>query len=234
MSNRDALSAAQLAAQLDDLPDPTTIDPALFELVRAVRGLVDSVVATDVSAADRAELTQQIDRLSGQLNARRREPLILVGRHGSGRIENLTQAGSGRLNPHARPVQFDPLPAPPPTGTSPSSVEVTAQCSLTEAHSGPPAKAHGGVVATLLDEVLGVAAYVAGATGLTAGINIRYRAATPLGEPLVIAARYTESDGRKHFATGEISVGNMVTASAEAIFVSPGPEEAASIVSPSG
>ena len=137
--------------------------------------------------------------------------MILLVRHDDGRIENLSQAGGGRLNPQAPRLVFVDL----------SPDEVVATCTLTAAHGGPPGKAHGGIVAGLLDEVLGVAAMVAGGAGLTAGLDVRYRSATPYGVPLTITARLTGRDGRKGFATGEIRAGDAVTAEATAVFVRP-------------
>lgn len=215
-------SAVEFAARMGDaLDDPEALPPEHLALVDAVRRLVADTVATDLTADDRAALAAQINGLADRLARRPRRPLILVGRHADGRLENLTQAGSGRLNPHAPPVRFDPMPPPPPTGTPPIPVEVTARVTLTAAHGGPPDTAHGGVVATLLDEVIGTASTIAGATGLTAGLDVRYRSATPLGEPLVITARFARVDGRKQYATGEVRHGDVVTAEAEAIFIAP-------------
>ena len=63
------------------------------------------------------------------------------------------------------------------------------------------------MVATILDEALGTAATRAGATGLTAGINIRYKTGIPLHTPLEVTCRYSHTEGRKHIATGEIRTG---------------------------
>jgi acyl-coenzyme A thioesterase PaaI-like protein len=156
-------------------------------------------------------VAQELVMLTARLRARRRDPAILLVRHPDGRIENLSQAGGGRLNPQAPRLEFVELA---PEG-------VVARCTLTAAHGGPPGKAHGGIVAGVLDEVLGVAAMLAGASGLTAGLDVRYRAATPYDSPLVVTARLTGRDGRKSFATGEIRAGDTVTAEATAVLIRP-------------
>jgi acyl-coenzyme A thioesterase PaaI-like protein len=97
--------------------------------------------------------------------------------------------------------------------------EVRARVTLTRAHVGPPERAHGGVVATILDQVVGFAAAAVDRPGMTAGLDIRYKAATPLDTELMIHARYTHSEGRKHFATGEIVVDGQITASAFGVFI---------------
>jgi acyl-coenzyme A thioesterase PaaI-like protein len=205
-------SALELARLLGDrVLAPDSIPPEAFALVEAARDLVDAVVGTDVPSAARATAAGELAAIAARLREQRREPVILLVRHDDGRIENLTQAGGGRLNPQAPRLTFVDL--------SPDGV--VAACTLTAAHGGPPGKAHGGIVAGLLDEVLGVAAMVAGGAGLTAGLDIRYHAATPYGEPLTITARLTGRDGRKAFATGEVRAGDTVTAEATAVFVRP-------------
>ena len=205
-------SALELARVLGDrVLAPDAIPPEAFALVEAARDLVDAVVGTDVPPATRATAAAELAGIAARLREERRDPVILLVRHDDGRIENLSQAGGGRLNPQAPRLVFVDL--------SPDGVVAT--CTLTAAHGGPPGKAHGGIVAGLLDEVLGVAAMVAGGAGLTAGLDVRYRAATPYGVPLTITARLTGRDGRKGFATGEVRAGDTVTAEATAVFVRP-------------
>ncbi|MGI9603464.1 MAG: PaaI family thioesterase [Acidimicrobiales bacterium] len=212
-------SAWQLAQELGDaLPDPAAIPTEAFALTDAARDLVAAVVATDLEPAERGRLAGELTAITAQLRSLTRQPVINLGRHPDGRIENLSQAGSGRLNPHAPELVFDAI-EPPDTTDGPVVVEIVARCVLTEAHGGPPERAHGGVVATLLDETIGVAATAAGASGMTGGITIRYRAGTPLHTPLVVRARYVDTDGRKHHATGEIRAGDTPTAEAEGLYI---------------
>ena len=207
-----AESALELARLLGDrVLAPGAVAPEAVALVEAARDLVDAVVGTDVPPAARAAAAGELTAITARLREQRRDPVILLVRHDDGRIENLSQAGGGRLNPQAPRLVFVDL-APD---------EVVATCTLTAAHGGPPGKAHGGIVAGLLDEALGVAAMVAGGAGLTAGLDVRYRAATPYGVPLTITARLTGREGRKGFATGEIRAGDTVTAEATAVFVRP-------------
>ena len=140
-------------------------------------------------------------------------------RHADGRIESLAQAGSGRLNPQAPPVEWIHRPTEPPRGSEPVAVEVRARCTFTAAHGGSPGRVYGGVLALVLDEVLGVAVRVAGAGGMTVSLTVALKGATPFGVPVEISARYTRSDGRKNFATGEIRVDDTITAEAAAVFV---------------
>ncbi|MCB0994947.1 MAG: hypothetical protein KDB21_07635 [Acidimicrobiales bacterium] len=218
---RPPLSASQLAAHLGDrLPSPEDLPPGGAALADAIRDLIAAAVVSDIDDADKLEVAAEARRLTDRLQARVREPVIALTRHPSGWVDNLTQAGSGWWNPQSLRMRFEPLALPDPDA-EPVPVEVVATCTLTDAHGGPPARAHGGVVMTLLDEALGVAATAAGAAGLTAGLTVRFRAGTPLGVPLELRARYVRSDGRKRFAVGELFADGVLTAEAEGVFIAP-------------
>ncbi len=140
-------------------------------------------------------------------------------RHADGRVESLNQAGSGRLNPQAPPIEWVHRPKEPPAGSEPTPVEVRARCTFGPQHGGSPGRVYGGVLACALDEVLGVAALVAGATGMTVALSVSLRGGTPVGVPVDIVARYTGSEGRKSFTSGEVVVDGVATVEATAIFV---------------
>ena len=76
----------------------------------------------------------------------------------------------GLRNPIAAPLQVFP-----------EDGFVRAQANMGAAYEGPPGVVHGGMVALLLDQVLGAAAFYAGVPGMTGTLTIRYRAATRLG-----------------------------------------------------
>jgi len=215
------MSAAQVAEMLgDSLPRPdAVVTPAALDLVRAARDLVAAVVLTGADDGERAEAARALDTVTAQLRRRQRPGAVLLVRHGDGRVEHLTQAGSGRLNPQAPEIVFDAL-APPPD--EPSSVELVARCTLTPAFGGPPGRVHGGQVAALLDEVVGFAAFAAGAPGVTVSLTVRYHRPTPHSTPLEVRARLDRVDGRKRWASGEVVAGTEVTASAEAFLLGAG------------
>jgi acyl-coenzyme A thioesterase PaaI-like protein len=214
------VSAARLAEQLgDSLPSAAAIPAESFALVERVRELVTAVVLTDVSSAERAAAAQRVAEITQSLQSRQRDQAIFLVRHPDGRIESMVQAGSGRLNPQAPPVEWVVRPTEPPPGTEPVPVEVRARCTFTAAHAGSPGRVYGGVVALVLDEVLGVAARAAGASGMTVALSVSLKGGTPFGVPVEILGRYTGSDGRKSFASGELLVDGTPTAEASAIYV---------------
>ena len=180
---------------------------------------MDAAVVTDVPAAERAGIAAEIAALSARLRASTRPDGPLLTRRADGMLQHLTNAGSGRLNPHAPLVEFIDLPAAPPPGTEPFSVEVHTRCTFTEAHAGSPARVHGGPVMSVLDEALGMAVTVAGASGMTVEITVRFRAGVPIGAPVDLRARFTHREGRKAWATGELLVEDVVAAEATALYI---------------
>jgi len=214
------ISAWQLAQRLGDrLPTADSVPDVAFALVERVRELVEAVVMTDVEPSQLELATEQVEAATARLRAKRRDvPLYLV-RHPDGRIESLMQAGSGRLNPQAPPIRWSVRPTEPPAGSPPQPVECVAHCTFTAAHSGSPARVHGGVIAAALDECLGVAATAAGASGLTVALQVNLRGGTPFGRAVEIRTRVTGIEGRKTHVSGEVLVDGQVTADAIALCI---------------
>ena len=78
---------------------------------------------------------------------------------------------------------------------------------------------HGGAIPLLFDEVLGRVVGKPGQRARTAYLNTNFRALTPLDTELEVVAWVDRSDGRKHFARGEIRHGDVVCADCEGLFI---------------
>jgi len=61
---------------------------------------------------------------------------------------------------------------------------------------GYPGFAHGGGVATILDEAMGWAAYWQGLWSMTARLSMRFRRSVPLGQPVTVNGWVTRDRGR--------------------------------------
>jgi acyl-coenzyme A thioesterase PaaI-like protein len=215
-----AVSASRRAELLGDrLPAASTLSPEAFELVARVRELVDAVVLTDASPELRGAAAARIADVTRELNSQQREEHLLLVRHPDGRVESMTQAGSGRLNPQSPELEWIHRPTEPAPGSEPAAVEVTARCTFTARHGGSPGRVHGSVLAGVLDEVTGVAIRAAGASGMTVALEVSLKGAVPLGTSAHIAARYTGGERRKSYATGEVSVADTIVATASVIYV---------------
>jgi acyl-coenzyme A thioesterase PaaI-like protein len=87
------------------------------------------------------------------------------------------------------------------------------------AFEGAPGRAHGGAVAALLDEVMGLMNVIHGAMAFTAQLDLTYHAPTPVGEPVVARAWLARSDDRKQFVESTLHSGDVLVASAKALFI---------------
>jgi acyl-coenzyme A thioesterase PaaI-like protein len=213
-------SAAVLGELLGDrVPSVSSITEVALDLAAAARDLLDAVVATDVDDATRERLTAVLRDVAAELRVRQRDPVIVLVREADGRLNNLTQAGNGPLNPRAPELRFAPFPPPPALDAPFRPVEIEAHCTLDASFGGGPGRAHGGVIATLFDEALGRANTAAGLNGMTVAIEVRFRAGAPLGEPLRVTARCDRVDGRKRFGSGELWHGDTLVAEATAVYV---------------
>ncbi len=205
------LTPADMTAQLiANLPPSSAIPAEHIALADRVRDLVEAALMTATDPAELASVADEVTALTERLNAVRRPEAIYLVVRPDGTPDNVSQAGSGQINPQAPRLKF----IPPAEGD-----HCRATVTLTAAHGGPPLRAHGGIVALLLDQVVGFASWHAGLPGMTAQLNVRLRKATPYGVPLDLRARMVRSEGRKRFVTGEVYADGEITADAEAVLV---------------
>ena len=97
--------------------------------------------------------------------------------------------------------------------------EIRGRVTFDYPFEGPPTCVHGGVIAELFDELLGLSNILAGKGAMTGTLTIRYRRPTPLLAPLELAARHTGQDGRKVYAWGGLYHEGELTAEAEGVFI---------------
>ena len=197
-------------------PARTERHDALEELTASVRRLVDATVGTGLAADDLRSLAADVDALSDRLESTLDDDPWTARSYGPGVVDAGGLMGInpaiGRCNPTA-PVSTVRI-------GEDASVGGTVHFGL--AHVGPPYRAHGGVIASFFDQVLGIAVIAAGSPGMTASMTVRYRRATPLREDLRYEASFTGGEGRASHAKGAIYDGDgRVTAEAEAMFVQP-------------
>ena len=69
---------------------------------------------------------------------------------------------------------------------------------------GPPGHAHGGAMAAVLDEVLGLAAWAAGHPIVVGNLNIDFRQLLPLLTVMQVDSEIVRVDGRKVMVHGRI------------------------------
>lgn len=86
--------------------------------------------------------------------------------------------------------------------------------------AGPPGNAHGGSIAAIFDEVLGLAAWAAGHSVVVGNLNVSFRQLLPLEEIVEIDSKITSVKGRKIKVHGRITDGkNTVYAEADCLCI---------------
>jgi len=65
-----------------------------------------------------------------------------------------------------------------------------------ERHQGWPGYTHGGVLMTVLDEIIGYASYYQNIYNVTARIEVRIKSMARIGEPLIASARIAKQSRR--------------------------------------
>ena len=88
------------------------------------------------------------------------------------------------------------------------------------AYEGPPGHVHGGFVAAMFDELLGLAQSVSGNHGMTGRLIIHYRSPTPLHTELRLEGWLERADGRKILCRGTLHHDDVLCAESEALFIS--------------
>jgi len=101
----------------------------------------------------------------------------------------------------------------------PEAGQVQTEFTIPEDYQGYPGVAHGGIVATILDEVSGRAVLLHGSDEnlmATLRITVRYRRPTPTETPLIAVGRVERMGGMGAQVTGEIRLPDgTVTAECE-------------------
>ena len=141
---------------------------------------------------------------------------------GAGDSGQVRLAAGGRPVVWGNPVTgFRNAIAPPLVMHEESDGVWWSEFELGEQYQGPPGWVHGGVLALVLDQLLGEAASEGLSKPLFTGtITLRYLRGTPLGS-LRAEAAIERTDGFKTFVSGHMSDAEGKTVEAEGIFIKP-------------
>ncbi|MGC9159597.1 MAG: PaaI family thioesterase [Terracidiphilus sp.] len=133
------------------------------------------------------------------------EPLIHMARTGRNRC-----FGCSPDNPHGLRLDFflDP------------GGMVVCLPTVPDRFEGPPGHVHGGILATLLDEVMSKSVRSLGVRALTRQMEIDYLRPVPVETPLRVEGRMVRAEGRKYWTEARIlSQENRILAQAKGLFV---------------
>jgi len=96
---------------------------------------------------------------------------------------------------------------------------------LPRKYQGPPGHAHGGIVATLLDEAMGKVNKLRSVVALTSSMAVEFLKPVPLGTHLIVEGTEHDVQGRRHFNAAEIrNEQGDVLARSQGVFIAVDPE----------
>ena len=198
--------------RMDDLgPDEVEAERELYgPFAQAIRELVDAGIRTTVPADEVRRAQAEIEAITARLRTSQLPGPYGVRFRTDGRGRAWGNSVVGLRNAIAPPLVIVPD----------DDRGVRSDFRLGAAYEGPPGSVHGGVLALVLDQMLGEAAGAGGKPGMTATLTLTYRQRTPLGD-LRSSAWIEKVDGIKTWARGEIAGPDGVTVEAEGLFILP-------------
>ncbi len=107
--------------------------------------------------------------------------------------------GCGAENPSGLQLEF---------ALSQDGKSYVCEFSLGGRFGGPPGHAHGGIIATILDEAMGKANKLKAKVALTRRLQVEYLRPVPLGQPLVAEGCVNRMRGRALYNSAELRSAN--------------------------
>ena len=127
----------------------------------------------------------------------------------------------GQISHELNPMAGWSNPLAPPINLWLDGEIARGSCRCGWAYEGPPGSVHGGIVAAIFDQFLGMAQLLTGQPGMTGYLHVNYLNRTPLNTELKLAGKVEKIEGRKNIISGEMYAGDTLTATAEGLFVQP-------------
>ncbi len=184
----------------------------------ATRRLIHNLVTSTDTASDLYKIADAIDQ---QADALARSPSL----YGLTAFERADEGKHGtrfHLGYEMNPVFGKCNPVAPPFNIwiDDDSKRVYGQVRMDWQYEGPPNSVHGGFVAALFDQFLGIGQKLTGQPGFTGTLSVRYIKPTPIDTDLRLEGWVDRIEGRKNYMVSEMWAGDTLTARCEGIFIS--------------
>lgn len=204
--------------------DPKAFDPGAYtddELVAETRRLLRAIRRNRVDPTTRAAATRAIATAAEALETTAMDgPFWQTGYTAFEQIDfdNIEPIDIFRFSPAVG--SDNPIASPIDLRVEGNTVEGTIV--VDETKVGPPFDiVHGGVIALIYDDLIGLAAMIGSGGGLTASLTIDYRKPTPAMQPIEVRAWFEAAEGRKLTARGEMRHNGVLLNEARGLFVQP-------------
>jgi len=176
---------------------------ALLRVVGGLRRAIAASVSLAGSADALARLADRAEAFAGEveLGALGRPVPLMTPWQSAPALSGMLPYSPimGRANPIAPPLWLE-------RSEGSEGVRAVGLVTLGDAYQGAQGIAHGGVVASLWDEVLAFGTILGGVPGPTGELRVTYRRPTPLHRPLRFESWVEGSEGRRVFARGVCTV----------------------------
>jgi len=201
------------------------------EFIDALRSVIRASRIAELSRVELADSILSLRQLAGRLEAAavtgERTQASLASWSGEGPSESFSDRilhhgpesvfpyspYVGALNALAPPIALEAVPVH-------DRVELHGRHSFAAVYNGPPNGVHGGVIAGVMDELLGSLCVANELSGFTGTLTVRYEAITPVEQLVTLRSWVERVEGRKTIACGTIHHGQTLCARAEGIFIS--------------
>lgn len=180
-------------------------------LADAMRQVIESLVSSDLDDDQVATAADDLEAIAARFRSVPTAPYV-------GFSEAANSPSAAGFFDHS-PVIGAANPLAPPIHLEHAEDRIVGRVTFGSAYEGPPGCVHGGWIAASFDEVLGTTQSLGGAGGMTAYLKVDYRSPTPLYEELRFEGEIERVEGRKIFTRGRLHHGEVLTAEAEALFV---------------
>ena len=186
-------------------------------LADALRDLTEQLVTTTVTADVLNDLTAAIHAQSAKLA----EHSNILGRTAYLDETDTDYGSMASIGYELNPLdgRCNPIAAPMKVWIDDAEQIAYGEANMGWAYEGPPNSVHGGFVAALFDQFLGVAQKITGQPGVTGTLSIRYLKPTPLNTDLKFVGKLKSVQGRKNVLTAEIWADDVKTATCEGLFI---------------
>ena len=181
----------------------------------AIKQLTEALVTSSPSIDTMHAIAEQLEITAEEF---RESPRIY------GRLdwaESGEHGNFGQISHELNPLAGWSNPLAPPVNNWIDGDRALATCLCGWQYEGPPGCVHGGYVAAIFDQFLGIAQILGGQPGMTGYLHVNYHQRTPLNVELKLEGKVVKVEGRKTTMRGEMYADGVMTASAEGLFVQP-------------
>lgn len=184
-------------------------------VANAIKALTEALVTSSPDIGQMHKIAEELESTAEGFAASTR----IYGRKDW--AENGAHGTYGQVSHELNPLAGWSNPIAPPVNQWVEGDVAHGSCTCGWAYEGPPGSVHGGFVAAIFDQFLGVAQLLTEQPGMTGYITVHYHRRTPLNTELTLRTTKIEVNGRKNTICGEMYAEGVMTASAEGLFVQP-------------